>query len=387
MARTLKSDKTLFLLTLLLVGGGLVMVFSASHARAVAEGRSEYYFLIRQFIWAVIGFTAMWCAMRLDYRHYRRPEVVWGLVVLAVGLLLAVLVVGPSIKGTRRWFSLGFVNFQPSELAKIAAVIFTAALLHRRMHRMRDVAGTLGPIAVGVGALVVLILSGKDLGTAAVIVGAVLTMVFAAGISYRHLGVALVPITVGGAGLIWMEPYRFERLLTFLDPWKYANDEGYQVVQSMLAIASGGLMGQGFMGSRQKLLYLPEPHTDFIFSVAAEEFGLVGTTLLVLAFATLVWRGLRIAMLAPDRFGSFLALGITMVIAIQGLINISVAMSLLPTKGIALPFISNGGSSLLMSMIGMGILLNVSQHTSGALHEPAKTGSSWALGPSGGVRA
>jgi cell division protein FtsW len=141
------------------------------------------------------------------------------------------------------------------------------------------------------------------------------------------------------------------------------------------------------MGSRQKLLYLPEPHTDFIFSVAAEEFGLVGTTLLVLAFATIVWRGLRIALLAPDRFGSFVALGITMSIAIQGLINISVAMSLLPTKGIALPFISNGGSSLLMSMIGMGILLNVSQHTSGALSEPAKAGSSWALGPTGGVRA
>jgi cell division protein FtsW len=271
------------------------------------------------------------------------------------------------------------VSFQPSEIAKLVSVIFTAALLDRRMHRIRDLGGTLLPIVLAVLGMVTLVLAGRDFGTSAVIVGVVLIMLFAAGLSYRHLAIALVPITAASSILIAFFAYRMNRLLAFWDPWKYQSTEGYQVVQSMLAVASGGLLGAGLMNSRQKLLYLPEPHTDFIFAVIAEEFGLFGTTLVVLCFAVIVWRGLRISLLAPDRFGSLLALGITMTIGLQGLINISVALSLLPTKGIALPFVSSGGSSLLLSMISMGILLNISQHVSGSV-APAKTRTDWTLG-------
>ena len=299
---------------------------------------------------------------------------------VALALLLAVLLVGPRINGTRRWFSLGFVSFQPSEIAKLVSVIFTAALLDRRMHRIRDVGGTLLPIVIAVLAMVTLVLAGRDFGTSAVIVGVVLTMLFAAGLSYRHLAIAFVPLSLAATLLIAIRSYRMSRLLAFMDPWKYQSAEGYQVVQSMLAVASGGLLGAGLMNGRQKLLYLPEPHTDFIFAVIAEEFGLVGTTMIVLCFAAIVWRGLRIALLAPDRFGSLLALGITMIIGLQGLINISVALSLLPTKGIALPFVSNGGSSLVLSMVSMGILLNISQHVSATAVAPAKGGTDWTLG-------
>jgi cell division protein FtsW len=380
MARTLKSDKTLFLLTMLLVGASLVMVYSASYAKAIDDQMSEYHYLYRQMAWAVLGFAAMWVAMHINYRTYRRSEVVWMALGVALVLLFAVLLVGPRINGTRRWFQLGIVSFQPSEIAKLVSVIFTAALLDRRMHRIRDIGGTLMPIVLAVLAMVALVLAGRDFGTSVVIIGVVMAMLFAAGLSYRHLAIAVVPLGIGATIFVALFSYRINRLVAFLDPWKYAAAEGYQVVQSMLAVASGGLLGAGLMNSRQKLLYLPEPHTDFIFAVIAEEFGLIGTTLMLLCFAVIVWRGLRISLLAPDRFGSLLALGITMIIGIQGLINISVALSLLPTKGIALPFVSNGGSSLLLSMVSMGILLNISQHVSATTVAPAKAGTDWTLG-------
>jgi cell division protein FtsW len=378
MARTLKSDKTLFMLTMLLVGTSLVMVYSASYAKAKDDQLGEYYYLYRQTAWAVLGFAGLWCAMHVNYRTYRRAEVVWLFLGVALAMLFAVLLVGPPINGTRRWFSLGYISFQPSELAKLVSVIFTAALLDRRMHRIRDVGATILPIVVAVLAMVTLVLAGKDFGTSAVIIGVVLMMLFAAGLTYRHLAVAFVPLSIAATLLVTFYSYRMNRVLAFLDPWKYSADEGYQVTQSMMAVASGGLLGAGLMNGRQKLLYLPEPHTDFIFAVIAEEFGLVGTTLVVLCFAVIVWRGLRVALVAPDRFGSLLALGITMIIGLQGLVNISVALSLLPTKGIALPFVSSGGSSLLVSMISMGILLNISQHATTAA--PVKGEADWALG-------
>jgi len=380
MARTLKPDKTLFMLTMFLVGASLVMVYSASYAKALDDQMSEYHYLYRQMAWAVLGFAGMWVTMHINYRTYRRPDVVWTLLVVALALLFAVLLVGPRINGTRRWFSLGVVSFQPSEIAKLVSVIFTAALLDRRMHRIRDVGGTLLPVIVAVLAMVALVLAGRDFGTSAVIVGVVLAMLFAAGLSYRHLAIAFVPLTTAATLLVALFSYRANRVFAFLDPWKYASTQGYQVVQSMLAVASGGVFGAGLMNGRQKLLYLPEPHTDFIFAVIAEEFGLVGTTIVVLCFAVIVWRGLRISLLAPDRFGSLLALGITMIIGLQGLINISVALSLLPTKGIALPFVSNGGSSLLLSMVSMGMLLNISQHVSATSVAPARNGTDWTLG-------
>jgi cell division protein FtsW len=233
--------------------------------------------------------------------------------------------------------------------------------------------------------LVALILFEPDFGTSAVIVCVVLAMVFAAGLRYGHLVLAVVPIVAGAGILVSVAPYRLRRLLSFLDPWADRLGDGYQAVQSMVAIASGGLLGRGLMEGQQKLYYLPEAHTDFIFSVIAEELGLVGTTLLIGCYAVIAWRGLRIALLAPDRFGSLLALGLTMIVAIQALVNVSVATSMLPTKGLPLPFISNGGSSLLANMLAMGVLLNISQHAS-PLAATSSPRSNWTFQPSGGLK-
>jgi cell division protein FtsW len=379
MARTLKPDKTLFLLTVLLVGASLVMVYSASFMRAADREGTEYYFLYRQSAWAVLGFACMWAVMRVDYRRYRKPAVVWGLFGATVIALAAVLVVGASINGTKRWFSLGVLSFQPSELAKLAAILFSAALLDRRMHRIDDLYATLVPLALVPLALVCLILMQPDYGTSAVIVCVVLAMVFAAGLSYRHLLVAAVPTVTAAGLLVWLSPYRRQRVLAFLDPWADPQNTGYQAVQSMLAIASGGLFGRGLMEGQQKLYYLPEAHTDFIFSVIAEELGLLGTTCLLGCYAIIVWRGLRIALTAPDRFGALLALGLTVCLTVQALVNVSVATSVMPTKGIPLPFVSNGGSSLLVSMIAVGILLNISQHASRVAAPAEPRQSNWAF--------
>ena len=378
MARTLKSDTPLFLLTVLLVGAGLVMVYSASFMKAADAFGSEYYFLFRQLVWAAVGLGAMWVVMRVDYHRYRRATFIWAVLGGTVILLLAVLVVGIRVNGATRWFSLGgFMSFQPSELAKLAAVLFTAAVLDRRMHRPDDLAGTFGPVALMVFALVAPILLQPDLGTSAVIVGVVLAMVFAAGLSYRHLAAALVPVVTAAAALVWFEPYRLQRLLSFLDPWADRQNTGYQAVQSMLAIGSGGVFGQGLMDGQQKLYYLPEAHTDFIFAVVAEELGLVGTTIVLACYAIIAWRGLRIALLAPDRFGSLAALGLTMIIVLQALVNVSVVTVVLPTKGLPLPFVSNGGSSLLISLVAMGVLLNISQQISSAAAARAAPRSNW----------
>jgi cell division protein FtsW len=245
------------------------------------------------------------------------------------------------------------------------------------MHRLQDIAGTFGPVALATLGIVSLILLQPDYGTSAVIVCVVLAMAFAAGLSYRHLIAVSVPVGAAAMALVWFEPYRLRRLLSFLDPWGDRQDTGYQAVQSMLAIGSGGLLGQGLMEGQQKLYYLPEAHTDFIFSVLAEELGLVGTTLVLACYAIIAWRGLRIALLAPDRFGSLVAIGLTMIIAVQALVNVSVVTVLMPTKGLPLPLVSNGGSSLLVSMVAMGILLNISQHLSSTAVAKAEPRSNW----------
>jgi cell division protein FtsW len=361
MARKLKSDKVLFLATLLLVCCSVVMVYSASAAVAMNRFDQPYFFLIKQGMWAALGLAAMTIAMRFDYRNYREPSFVWvalGVVALA---LIAVLFVAP-INGSRRWFGVGGFGVQPSELAKLSAVIFVAALLERRMNRIDEIAYALAPIGVVIGGLVCLILLEPDLGTAMTVLLIAATMVFAAGISYRYVvgailcGLPVVYFVLMGAA------YRRRRLMAFWDPWSDPLGDGFQVIQSMIAVGSGGLFGRGFMSGVQKLFYLPEPHTDFIYAVIGEEFGLAGTTVVMACFVVIAWRGFKIATQAPDRFGAFLAVGLTTMIAVQALFNVSVVLGLVPTKGIPLPFVSAGGSSLLISLIGMGILLNVSQH-------------------------
>jgi cell division protein FtsW len=361
MARKLKSDKVLFLATLLLVCASVVMVYSASAALATQRFNQPYFFLIRQGMWAALGIAAMSIAMRFDYRNYREPSFIWmALGVVGIGLV-GVLFSAP-INGSRRWFGVGGIGVQPSELAKLSAVFFMAALLERRMERIDDVTYALAPIGLVVGAIVGLVLIEPDMGTAMTIGLIAAAMVFAAGLNYRYI-VGTILVGFPAVYLVLMSaPYRRRRLLAFWDPWSDPLDGGFQIIQSLIAVGAGGVTGRGFMAGVQKLFYLPEPHTDFIYAVIGEEFGLIGTTVILLCFVAIAWRGLRVAISAPDRFGTFLAIGLTTMVVAQAFVNISVVLGLMPTKGIPLPFVSAGGSSLVISLLGMGILLNVSQH-------------------------
>jgi cell division protein FtsW len=301
--------------------------------------------------------------MRLDYRTYRQPAVIWTMLSLVILALVAVLF-GPRINGAKRWFGVAGVGVQPSELAKIAVIFFVAAILERRMDRIEDVSYALFPVGIVVGTVVGLVLLQPDLGTAFTILAIAGVMVFAAGINYRYiLGLFLVSVPAMYI-LVMGASYRRRRVLSFLNPWDDPLGDGFQIIQSLIAVGTGGVFGRGLMAGVQKLFYLPEPHTDFIYSVIGEELGLAGTTAVLLCFCVITWRGLRTAFRAPDRFGALLALGLTAMVSVQAFFNISVVLGLLPTKGIPLPFVSFGGSSLLISMIGMGILLNVSQHAS-----------------------
>jgi len=378
MARTLKSDRWLFLLTLLLVGVSVVMVYSASAATALPRYSNAYHFLVRQALWAVIGFGAMFVAMRVDYRIYRRPAVVWSLLGVTVVLLVAVFFF-PEINGTKRWITFGFANLQPSEIAKLAAILFAAAVLDRKMHRISEPREALIPIGLVVLLLVALILNQPDFGTSAVIVTVVCGMVFIAGLQYRYLfglAMVLVPAVVL---LVTSASYRLVRFMSFLNPEADPLGAGFQANQSLIAVGSGGWFGRGLMDGMQKLYYLPEAHTDFIYAVIGEEFGLLGTTLILACFTGIAWRGFRVGLMAPDRFGSLLSLGITLIVVLQALINMSVVTSLLPTKGIPLPFVSNGGSSLLINMVAMGVLLNISQHVSAVAGPAAQPKAGWML--------
>ena len=361
MARKLKSDKVLFLATLLLVCASIVMVYSASAILALERFNQAYLFLIKQTMWASLGLAVLAIVMRVDYTNYRQPVFIWFSLAVVGVALVAVLFCAP-INGTRRWFGFGGIGVQPSELAKLSAIFFIAAILERRMHRIDEPSYALLPIGIVVVLLVGLILLEPDFGTAMSLVLIAGVMIFATGISYRYL----VGAILGGLPVIYIAlmsaPYRRRRLMTFWNPWDDPLGDGFQIIQSLIAVGTGGVWGRGLMNGVQKLFYLPEPHTDFIYAVIGEELGLIGTTTVLICFLVITWRGLRITMRAPDRFGAFLALGLTTMIAVQAFVNISVVLGLLPTKGIPLPFVSAGGSSLLINLLGMGILLNVSQH-------------------------
>jgi cell division protein FtsW len=314
-------------------------------------------------MWSTLGLAILWVVMRVDYRHYREPVFIWSALGV-VGLCLILVLFSPPVNNARRWFSIGGLGIQPSELAKLAAIIFIAALLERRMHRINDLKYALLPIGIVVGVLVALILLEPDFGTSmslALIAG---VMVFAAGLNYRYIVLAMLPLVPLVGYIAMFADYRRRRLLTFLNPWDDPLGDGFQIIQSLIAVGTGGISGKGLMNGVQKLFYLPEPHSDFIYAVISEELGLIGATLVVICFGVITWRGLRVALRAPDSFGSFLALGLTTMVAVQAFVNISVVLGLMPTKGIPLPFVSNGGSSLLINLVGMGVLLNVSQHAS-----------------------
>ncbi len=363
MARKLKSDKILFLATLLLVCGSIVMVYSASAARAIDHPEEQYRFLVKQAMWAALGLAIIAIVMRFDYHHFQQPMLIWTLLGLTALGLVAVLF-GPAVKGARRWIGVSGFGIQPSELAKLVMVVFSAALLERRMARINEVGYSLTPVAVALAGMVGLILLEPDYGSAVALVAIVAMVVFAAGLAWRYLvGVALALLPAAIALVVFF-PYRLKRVLAFIDPWKDPQGDSFQLIQSMIAVGTGGVFGRGLAAGVQKLGYLPEPHNDFIFAVISEELGLIGATAVMLCFAVIAWRGLRVASHAPDAFGALLATGITAMISVQAFVNISVVLGLMPTKGISLPLVSAGGSSLLINTLATGILLNISQHAS-----------------------
>jgi len=360
MAKKLAFDRILFTGVVLLVGLGLVMVYSASAPMARAQGQAVNPFLVRQFAAAALGFGAMFALMHVDYRRFKDRRLLYPLLAGAVTLLVVVLF-GPELNATRRWLFVGGVSVQPSELAKLALVLFVAYHLDRKRDRINS-RELLMPVAVATLVVAGLVVLEPDLGTAVMLAATAGMMLFLAGLSWRFLAVGGALVVPLGALLVYLEPYRRARLFAFLDPERDPLGSGFQALQSLIAIGSGGVVGLGPGNSVQKLYFLPYPHSDFIFAIIAEELGMIGAVVVVALFGLLLWRGARAGLHAPDPFGRSLAWGFTALICVQALLNISVAVALLPTKGIPLPFLSYGGSSMAVSLAACGLILNVSQH-------------------------
>ena len=362
MTEKLTIDKWLFSATAGLALFGVVMVYSASAVIAVQENHSQFHYVVKQGIWTLIGFGAMFVMMRFDYQLLNRAWIVYGLLFVTIVLLLAVFAF-PAINGARRWIKLSGFSMQPSELAKLSLAIFVAYFIQRRAGEEQSFWKTFLPCLFVLGIVAALVLKEPDLGTGLMLAIIVFTMCYAGGVRVRHMLVTTVPaLLVVGINMLIFTPFRMKRLSAFMDPWADAQGTGYQVVQSLIAVGSGGQNGLGFAQGRQKLLFLPFAHSDFIFAVIGEELGLIGALLVVIVFAVFLWRGMRAALRAPDRFGMLLGIGIVVGIVAQALLNISVVLALLPTKGIPLPFISYGGSSLVPTLAAVGILLNISQY-------------------------
>ena len=361
MARKLQFDKWLFAAAVGLALFGIVMVYSASAIIAVRENNNQYYYVMKQGMWTIIGFGAMLAAMHFDYQRLRDRRIVYGLLVLSVVLLLSVFAFSP-VNGARRWIRLPGFSVQPSEISKLTLTIFLAYFLEKRAGEETAFWRTFVPCISVTGAFALLVVAEPDLGTALMLAVVCAVMCYTAGARLLHLVLAAAPALVGVAGLLIFTPFRMRRLVTFLDPWADPQGASYQVVQSLIAVGSGGTSGLGFAQGKQKLFFLPFAHSDFIFAVVGEELGLFGALTVIAVFGLLLWRGVRAALLAPDRFGMLLSLGLVTTIVTQALFNISVVLSLVPTKGIPLPFISYGGSSLVPTMVAVGILLNVSQY-------------------------
>jgi cell division protein FtsW len=362
MARKLKPDRILFIVTLLLVGFGIAMVFSSSAIVAKEKFGDPNYFSFKQLIFATLGLAVMFVVMKVDYHRYRHPAVVFSALAMVVALLVMVFFL-PATANTHRWIQLAGFSVQPSELAKLALICFLAYFLEKRKGRVNDLAFTLVPVAVIVALLAGLV-AVEDLGTAVSLFMISGVLLFVAGLDLRWIAAAIIFALPAFYLLVFRVEYRRSRILAFLDPWAQPLGKGFQIIQSLLSVASGGITGLGYMEGRQKLFYLPEAHTDFIFAVVGEELGLIGTCALLCLFTVFFWRGLRTSMRAPDPFGFYMALGITTMVCVQAFINMSMVLGLLPTKGIPLPFLSYGGSSFVVMLAAVGILLNVSQQSS-----------------------
>jgi len=379
MAKRVSVDRWMFTVTCVLVFIGLVMIFSASAVMAKERFGSAYEFLLKQLVWAVAGFAVMIVAMKVDYKRLQNPALVFTALGLTTLFLISVFFLDRA-HGTHRWFRLGPVSFQPSEVAKPAIIFFLAWFLSSKYQNAKssgaansklvarggqldfeDWRNTLLPAIVPTVVFLGLIVFQPDLGTAIACAGITACILFVAGIRLRYFGYALAASIVPLYFLIFHVSYRKDRILAFLNPYADPQGRGFHMIQSLIAVSTGGITGLGLMEGKQKLFYLPEPHTDFIFAVTAEELGLVGALAIIILFAVFLWRGTRAALRTQDNFGRFLAVGITSMIVLQAFINISVVLGLMPTKGIPLPFVSYGGSSLFVTLACVGVLLNITK--------------------------
>ena len=349
-------------IVLMLSAFGLLMIYSASAVRSYDAFGTNSYYLWRQIWWFAFGIIAFLITANINYRFWR--TISWQLIVINIILLIIVFIpgFGSSIGGATRWFRIGDFYFQPSEMAKLTFLIYLAAWLDKKGEMIRDFKSGFLPFITAVALMVVLIIKQPDMGTTVVLMAAAAVVLFLSGATFSHLFLGLM-----GTGLIFLlliksVPYRFERLMTFLNPGQEALSSGYHILQSLIAVGSGGLWGVGFGQSRQKFLYLPQAETDSIFAIIGEELGFIRTAIFILVFVVLIFRGLKISRQAPDRFGQLLAAGIVSWIAIQFFVNICAMLGLLPLTGVPLPFISYGGSSLFFLLAASGIVFNISKN-------------------------
>jgi cell division protein FtsW len=352
-------DPVLLGVVLALTAFGVVMVYSASAVYATQKFGSATYFLRRDLLWCGLGLGAMIFAVKTDFALYRRYA--YPFLGIAISLLAAVLVVGARINGARRWFHIGGISFQPAELAKLALVIYLAQSLARKAEKVKSFTVGFVPHMLVCGLMMALLLKQPDLGTAVILGMATLILLFVAGAKISYILIAFL----GAAPVVYQAivgtPWRLRRMLAYLDPWPYRYDVGYQVWESLISVGSGGLAGLGLGDGRQKLFFLPEAHTDYVMAIVGEELGLIGICAVAITFGVMVWRGARAALKARDAFGCYLGFGITAMFGLQALVNIGVVLGALPTKGLPLPFVSFGGSTLVVDLFAMGILLNISR--------------------------
>ena len=358
-------DRTLLFAVLMLLVVSVVMVYSSSSVVALTTYNDSAFFMKRQLLWGIVGLALMALTMRIDHRRLSDRRVVAALMVLSLLLLVATLVpgIGRMINGSRRWLRLGMLSFQPAELAKVALVVYMSYYIAKKDGRVRDFMNGLVPAYVVTAVFLGVAVLQPDFGSAMTLAGVSGVMLFAGGANVLHLGGTLVAALPVIAFAVAHEAYRWRRITAFLNPWSDPQGAGHQIIQSFLAFGSGGVFGRGLGEGRQKLLFLPERHSDFIYAVIGEELGLIGALAVLFLFLLILWRGVRIALAVDDPFSRLLALGITLLICLQGLINMAVVTGLLPTKGIALPLVSYGGSSLVITMAALGVLLNISKET------------------------
>ena len=358
-------DIIVLLMVVILTCFGVVMVYSASSVMAAKKYDDGFYFLKRQSIYAAIGFIGMAITMHVDYHVWKKWAVPIFLTCFFLLLLVFVPGIGGTAKGASRWIRLPGFNLQPSEMAKVALIIYMAYSLEKRQDKLKQFMSGFFPYLLILGCFIVVLLAQHDMGAALTMLTVAIVMLFAAGTRVQYiLGMGLVALP-GVCYLVLTKAYRMRRITAFLDPWKDPTDAGFQIIQSWLALGTGGLFGQGLGEGKQKLFYLPEAHTDFILAVCGEEMGFVGVIVIASIFLVLVQRSIRVAIAAEDNFGRFLAFGIAVLLGLEAFINMAVVTGMLPTKGLALPFLSYGGSSLIVSLCAVGILLNVSTRRRG----------------------